>query len=153
MDTCAKCGKEPAIHIRYSGSDLCGEHFAEFVEARVRKEIKLQGKLTKGSKLAVAVSGGKDSMSVLSILSETFNPRSGIGLAALIVDEGLEGYRRKAIKLAEDFCSSRDIPCEVMGFEESFGITMDRVAVLGSSSRVSPNTTSRGSTSGFRSAP
>jgi uncharacterized protein (TIGR00269 family) len=131
MDICAKCGREPVIHIRYSGSDLCGEHFAEFVEARVRKEIKLQGKLAKESKLAIAVSGGKDSMSVLSILSETFGPRSGIELVTLIVDEGLEGYRRKAIKLAEDFCSSRDIPCEVMGFEESFGITMDRVAGLG----------------------
>lgn len=131
MSNCLKCGKKSAITIRYSGSDLCREHFIEFVEKRIHKEIKLQGKLPKGSKLAVAVSGGKDSMSILSVLTDLFGPRTGISVTALVVDEGLEGYRKKAIKIAEDFCSSREIECEVLSFKESFGISMDEVANLG----------------------
>ncbi len=131
MAKCQKCGRKALLRIPYSGSDLCRDHFIEFVEKRVRKEIKLQGKLPKGSKLAVAVSGGKDSMSALSILSETFKPGSGIKLTALVVDEGLKGYRRKAIKLAEGLCSDRGIGCEVLSFKGSFGITMDSVAGLG----------------------
>ncbi len=131
MARCQKCGKKPVIHIRYSGSDLCRDHFIEFVEKRVRKEIKQQGKLQKGISLAVAVSGGKDSMSMLSILSGTFGRRTGISLTVLIVDEGLKGYRGKAIKLAKDFCSERDIAFEVLEFKKEFGIKMDEVASLG----------------------
>jgi uncharacterized protein (TIGR00269 family) len=131
MALCQKCGKKSTIHIKYSGSDLCRGHFVEFVEKRVRKEIKLQGKLPKGASLAVAVSGGKDSMSMLSILSETFGARTGISLTVLIVDEGLKGYRGKAIKLAEVFCSEKDVECEVLSFRDSYGITVDQVANLG----------------------
>lgn len=131
MTECQKCGRAPIIKIPYSGSNLCREHFIEFVEKRIHKEIKLQGKLPKGSKLAVAVSGGKDSMSILTVLTDLFGPRTGITVTALVVDEGLEGYRKKAIKIAEDFCSSREIDCEVLSFKESFGITMDEVANLG----------------------
>jgi len=131
MARCQKCGKKPVIHIKYSGSDLCRDHFIEFVEKRVRKEIKQQGKLPKGASLAVAVSGGKDSMSMLSILSETFGPRTGISLTVLIVDEGLKGYRGKAIRLAKDFCSEREIAFEVLEFKKEFGIEMDEVANLG----------------------
>jgi uncharacterized protein (TIGR00269 family) len=131
MPKCLKCGKESAISIPYSGSDLCKDHFIEFVERRARKEIKLQGKMQRGSVLAVAVSGGKDSMSMLSILFETFGGRTGIALRALVVDEGLEGYRANAVKLAEDFCGCRGISVEVLSFRESFGVTMDQVANLG----------------------
>ncbi|MDO9537727.1 MAG: tRNA lysidine(34) synthetase TilS, partial [Thermoplasmata archaeon] len=72
MPKCLKCPKKSVISIPYSGADLCKDHFLESVEKRARKEIKFQGKLPRGSKLAVAVSGGKDSMSALSILVDTF---------------------------------------------------------------------------------
>lgn len=131
MAKCQKCGRKSVVHIRYSGSELCRDHFTEFVERRVQKEIRLQGRLPKGSVLAVAVSGGKDSMSMLSMLSKVFNPRTGISLDVLTVDEGLRGYRRKAVGIARDFCSERDIGFEVLEFKKEFSLTMDRVAALG----------------------
>jgi len=131
MASCQRCGKRSAVHVKYSGSDLCAEHFAEFVEKRARKEIKLQGRLAKGSTLAVAVSGGKDSMSMLSILSGVFGPRKGMTLRVLTVDEGLRGYRSRAVKLATEYSSELGIESEVLSFRKEFGFTMDRVAGLG----------------------
>ncbi|RLF44350.1 MAG: tRNA lysidine(34) synthetase TilS, partial [Thermoplasmata archaeon] len=57
---CSKCSKEAITFIRYNGTYLCRQHFIEFVEKRVRKEIRKQG-LPKGN-IAVALSGGKDSL-------------------------------------------------------------------------------------------
>jgi uncharacterized protein (TIGR00269 family) len=70
-------------------------------------------------------------MSMLSILADVFGPRKGMTLKVLVVDEGLDRYRGKAVRLARDFCEERGIDCEVLSFRESFGIAMDDVAALG----------------------
>ncbi len=131
MTSCHKCPEESIIDIKYSGASLCKEHFAEYVERRVQKEIRLQGKLPGKAKLAIAVSGGKDSMSMLYILSKVFASHRDVELITLIVDEGLAGYREKSVKLATEYSEKLEIPYEVLGFEESFGINMDEVAALG----------------------
>lgn len=52
---CSKCGKEAVTFIRYNGTYLCREHFIEYVERRVRKDVRKQG-IRKGV-VAVALSG------------------------------------------------------------------------------------------------
>jgi len=131
MRKCDKCPEESIIHIQYSGANLCKKHFAEYVERRVQKEIRLQGKLPARAKLAIAVSGGKDSMSMLHILNRVFASHRDVELIALIVDEGLAGYRERAIKLATDFSEKLGIRHEVLSFQESFGVRPDDIAALG----------------------
>ncbi len=131
MTACQKCPSEAMIHIDYSGTDLCEEHFVQFVEKRARKEIKQQGRSPKGSKLAIAVSGGKDSMSMLSMLHDIFKDNRDVTLTVLSVDEGLVDYREKAIKKVAGFCREKGIEHEILYFKKEFGITMDRVAELG----------------------
>ena len=46
--------------------------------------------------MAVAVSGGKDSMVLLSIMASVFDGRNGIKLCCVTVDEGIGGYRPRA---------------------------------------------------------
>jgi uncharacterized protein (TIGR00269 family) len=98
------------------------------VEKRVQKELKFQGKLPKGSILAIAVSGGKDSMSLLSILHDTFRHHRDVKLVVLAVDEGLKGYREKAIEIISGFCRDNEIQHEILSFKLEFGIDMDDVA-------------------------
>ncbi len=131
MTTCHRCPEESIIDIKYSGASLCKKHFTGYVERRVQKEIRLQGKLSAKAKLAIAVSGGKDSMSTLYILSKVFANHRDVELVTLIVDEGLTGYREKSVKLATEYSEKLGVPYEVLSFNEVFDIRMDDVAALG----------------------
>ena len=123
---CSKCGKKSITFIRYNGRYLCKEHFNEFVEKRVKREIRKQG-LPKG-KIAVALSGGKDSLVACYLIWKIVkNDRNRI-LNAITVDEGIKNYREKTIKIARDFCDEYRISHQIISFKEEFGFTLDEVS-------------------------
>jgi uncharacterized protein (TIGR00269 family) len=80
--------------------------------------------------IAVAVSGGKDSLTLLHLLSklESRFPRSR--LTAVSVDEGIEGYRQEALDLARTSCSKLGVKHLVVSYRELFGTTTDEIAGL-----------------------
>jgi uncharacterized protein (TIGR00269 family) len=78
--------------------------------------------------VAVALSGGKDSVTLLRILwklERRFPPARLIGLT---VDEGISGYRGEAISISREICEELKIEHVLVSFEELFGLTMDDVA-------------------------
>ena len=125
---CDQCGKDAVTFIRYNGAHLCSEHFMKYVERRVKKEIRQQCDLDNGGTVAVAVSGGKDSMVTLSILYETFKKRKDVGIHCVTIDEGIEGYRPPSVDIVKKFCAERDIPLHIRSFRDTFDLTMDEVA-------------------------
>lgn len=78
-------------------------------------------------KIAVAVSGGKDSLALLQILSKlkTTPPKSP--LIALTVDEGIRGYRDEAIEISAEKCKELGINQHIVSFEKLFGHTLDSI--------------------------
>jgi uncharacterized protein (TIGR00269 family) len=130
---CDKCMSRAVTLIRYSGAHLCDKHFCEFVDKRVRKDLKKQMEgwdKRRRTRIAVALSGGKDSMVTLDILKRTFSKRKNVGLFALLIDEGVKGYRPVTIKDAERFCEDIDVPLITGSFEVEWGLTMDEIARL-----------------------
>lgn len=128
MRACA-CGR-PAVHFaRYNGERLCETHFKESVERRVRRELRKQGPFRKDERIAVALSGGKDSVVALRLLHETFAGNPGIALSAVTIDEGIAGYRPPAIDVARRHCEALGVPHLVLSYEETAGVTMDRVVL------------------------
>ncbi len=81
--------------------------------------------LKHGDTVAVAVSGGKDSLSLLDILSK-LTPAHGEKLVAVTVDEGIEGYRGEAVELARKEASRRGVPHHVVSFESLFGFSLNK---------------------------
>jgi uncharacterized protein (TIGR00269 family) len=80
--------------------------------------------------IAIALSGGKDSLTLLHLLvklEERF-PRSD--LTAVCVDEGIDGYRDEALQLAKDACTKLGVKQLVVSYRELFGTTTDEVAKL-----------------------
>ena len=73
---CKQCSKK----IVCSEPSLCKDHFIEYVENTVIKKIKQYKLIKKKDKIVVAVSGGKDSISVLYILSKYFDNVEGIAI-------------------------------------------------------------------------
>ena len=75
-------------------------------------------------KVGVAVSGGKDSTSLLYVLSEIMKGH-GSELYALTVDEGIQGYREEAVDNAKALAKKLNVPVLVVSYEELFGFSLD----------------------------
>jgi len=132
---CDRCGRPAVTFIRYNGSHLCADHFREYVEKRVKREMRKQVHLKSGDTVGVAVSGGKESMNTLSIMDSVFSNRNGISIVAIAIDEGINGYRPPSLDIVRRFCSDRDIEYRERAFSEISGLTMDKIApVAGESS-------------------
>jgi len=127
---CLKCKKPSITFIRYSGAHLCKKHFIEFVERRVKKDIKKQGKTIDNATIGIALSGGKDSTVALHLMHEIFSQRPNLTLYAITVDEGITGYRDKSLPIAQKNCKKLGIEHHVISFEDVIGKTIDEIASL-----------------------
>jgi uncharacterized protein (TIGR00269 family) len=108
--------------------DLCRKCFADSVETKVRRTITKRQILEPDDTVAVALSGGKDSVTLLRILWKLERRFPPARLIALTVDEGISGYRSEAISISRDVCEDLRIKHVVVSFDELFGVTMDDVA-------------------------
>ncbi len=130
---CDRCSAAAATLVRYSGAHLCGDHFQEFVERRVKAEIRRQLHLEGPTKIAVGLSGGKDSSSTLYLLHKFLGRRRDVSLEAVTVDEGIEGYRPPGLQAATKLCGELGVPHHVITNRETVGFDMDRVVALDAS--------------------
>jgi uncharacterized protein (TIGR00269 family) len=123
---CQKCKKPSAITLRYAHTELCGQHFAKFFESRVKRTVREFSMLRKGEKIAIALSGGKDSTVMLHILHK-ISKSLPVRLFAITIDEGICGYREFSLKVAREECNKLGVPLTVVSFREEFGKTLDRL--------------------------
>ncbi|HEY7570283.1 MAG TPA: TIGR00269 family protein [Nitrososphaeraceae archaeon] len=88
-------------------------------------------------KVAVAVSGGKDSLSLLYILNKIYGEKNYITIIAITIDEGIPGYRDESLEITKDFCSKIGIENRVLKFGDVFGINMDELLAKRPSEKIS----------------
>ena len=119
---CVKCSKKAIISLTYGQHKFCAEHFNEFFEKRIRKTLRKYRLIKSGEKIAVGVSGGKDSMIALHMLNKTL--KKGNEITAIMVDEGIPKYRDVAINVAAEECEKIGVTYEVVSFEEIYGISL-----------------------------
>lgn len=98
---------------------LCEEHFLAWFEQSVNETIDAYSMIKPNERVLVAASGGKDSLTILDILSKRFP------CTVLCIDEGLAGYREHSIADLEKFCTERTITLIIKTFKEEKGFTMD----------------------------
>ena len=124
---CSKCESPAVTLIRYSGQHLCDGHFRDFVERRVKHEVRSQVEFRGGERVAVGLSGGKDSSTTTFLLREILAPRRDIEVVAITVDEGIASYRPEGIRSAESLCRGLGIEHRVARYEDHVGWGMDEV--------------------------
>src|SRR5450756_1234448 len=125
---CTACKTREAFFYRqYSGERLCKKCFTQSIEAKVRATITRYHMLGFDDHLAVAVSGGKDSLSLLHILAKLKRSRPKTTLTAVTVDEGIKGYRDEALDIAASNCKQLEIPHHIVSFKELYGFTLDEM--------------------------
>lgn len=130
MVKCTLCGREAVVQLNYNNFSLCEGCFIKQFEKRVRRAIRrTPGFFKRGERIAVGVSGGKDSSALLYVLNK-FNSRIGATLLPILIDEGIKGYRDEAKKQAEKLCSQLGLTLHTYTFKELLGFSLDEVASL-----------------------
>ncbi|HZT34272.1 MAG TPA: TIGR00269 family protein [Nitrososphaera sp.] len=128
---CTKCQKEAIVIKRdYSGESLCKKCFLRSIEEKVARTISKYSMVRYRDRVAVGVSGGKDSLSLLVILDRLFKKRdNGNELVAVTIDEGITGYREESLQIVKQVCEELGVESQVLSYKTLFGTTMDEAMV------------------------
>ena len=124
---CSKCQNNAAIALQHGG--LCKNHFIDYFEEKVFKTINKYQLIGRNEKLCVAVSGGKDSLTVLYLTKkylEKNNIPANDHLVALAIDEGIDDYREHTLVDLKKFCAEHEVPLTIVSFQEELGKTLDQ---------------------------
>lgn len=109
---CRICGETAAVALRAHNSAFCPKCYREFFIRQVERGIEGEGLLEKGERVLVALSGGKDSLSLMLVLSEL-----GHDVTGLHVDLGIPGSSAAARGVTERFCAAHGLSLHVLEME------------------------------------
>ena len=126
---CSSCELDRAVIIRPKNHEkLCKKCFIRVFEDEIHATITRNHLFSRGEKVAIGASGGKDS-TVLAAVLKTLNERHdyGLNLVLLSIDEGIKGYRDDSLETVKRNSKQYDLPLEIVGYDELYGWTMDQV--------------------------
>jgi tRNA-5-methyluridine54 2-sulfurtransferase len=103
---CRKCPKRAVLGLPRHNTAFCGDCLTEFVRTQVQRAIKAQQMFSPEDRILVAVSGGKDSLTLWEILLKL-----GYRVDALYVDLGIPGYSSRSKEKVEQFAKVVAEPC------------------------------------------
>jgi len=127
MTKCSKCGSKAVIKIPYARMNLCEKHFIEYFERRVTATIEKYGLLKEGESVLVAVSGGKDSVALLSALTAVA-PKLGLNVVPLHVYLGLGEYSKESLRVVRDVSRKLAVKTFILNLEEVAGVTIPELS-------------------------
>lgn len=109
-----------------NGKKLTKGEFIRYFEKKVYKTIKRFNLFELDDKIVVAVSGGKDSITVLYLVRK-YLERKGLekNISALVIDEGIADYREHTIEFLKKFCADLDVELHIHSYVERFGKSLD----------------------------
>ena len=89
------------------------------IKKKIRQTIRKQKLFTHKDRIAVAVSGGKDSISTLHVLSKL-----GYNIEAMLIEVSIAGYSDINLEKVKQLCETNKIALHVLSFQEKFGKTL-----------------------------
>jgi len=122
---CSLCTEPAVLYQRHTARHLCGTHFTADIKLRVAETVKSQQMIIPGDRVAVALSGGKDSTALLFLLNQLLPALEDVRLIAITIDEGIFGYREETIRSAEQLTRQLGIEHHCISFTELFGDSLD----------------------------
>jgi cytoplasmic tRNA 2-thiolation protein 1 len=126
---CDRCENQIVYTRKYSGEKLCSQCFSNSILRKTAKTISKYKMIQNDELVAVAVSGGKDSLALLKIMNE-MAANHNFRIKAFTIDEGIPGYRNEALEIVENFCQNLNIELTTYSYKELFELTLDEALDL-----------------------
>ncbi|HZD56405.1 MAG TPA: ATP-binding protein [Anaerolineales bacterium] len=123
---CRKCGEKAAINMRQHRLALCKEHYLEWIPEQTERFIHKYKMFAPEERVLVAVSGGKDSLSLWDVLW-----RLGYAADGLYIGLGINGgihYSDESRQFCEAFAQERGLHWGVVEVAEQYGETIPEMA-------------------------
>ena len=126
---CRKCAHPAVIKMPRHNTSLCKDCFTEFLHTQVRRAIKSHRMFAADDRILVAVSGGKDSLTLWGILLKL-----GYRADALYVDLGIGDYsvrsRQKVQQFTDTVAAAYQSKLHVHTVEQEQGAGIRELATL-----------------------
>lgn len=126
---CQQCkGRKAVMKRPKNQAKLCRECFFAVFETEIHNTIVSSQLFSRGEKVAIGASGGKDSTVLASVL-KTLNERYdyGVHLVLLLVDEGIKGYRDDSLATVKRNQRQYEMDLEIVSYKELYNWSMDEV--------------------------
>ena len=126
---CNACETAPAALKRpKDGSRLCRPCFYERFEHEVLETIVSGNMFSRGDRVAIAASGGKDSTVLAEVMCKLNREADlGLDLCLLSVDEGIAGYRDDSLETVKRNEKQYEIPLHIVSYRDLYGWSMDEI--------------------------
>ena len=133
---CDWCENTTVYSRKYSGENLCSDCFSKSIVRKTAKTISRYKMINGGDVIGVAVSGGKDSLSLLHTLKQ-ISLNHDFTLKAITIDEGIPGYRDEALEIVKNFCDKIQVEYNVYSYKDLFGTTLEQSLELREKEKIS----------------
>lgn len=110
---CKICKSEAAVALKAHNFAFCEKCYLDFFRRQVRRGIKDQALFRREDKILAAVSGGKDSLSLLLELTEL-----GYNVTGLFVDLAIPGSSAKSRETVAAFCKKHNLDLKIISLAD-----------------------------------
>ena len=125
---CKKCGKKAVINMRQHKLGLCKPHFLDWIQLQTQRFIEKYKMFGQDERILVAVSGGKDSLSLWDVLNRLGYRTDGLYIN-LGIDDGTK-YSARSQQLSESFAEAKELHLHIVAIEELEGYSVPEAARL-----------------------
>ncbi|NPB03164.1 MAG: TIGR00269 family protein [Thermotogae bacterium] len=120
---CSECGQEEAvIELKYARKKLCSNCFTDFFVRRVKRTVDKHRMFGPKDRVAVALSGGKDSVALLDALKRAF-PKQDI--IAFYIDLGIHYYSDHLRQKVQALTEKVRVPLHIYDLKDREGYVID----------------------------
>jgi len=125
---CRICQKvKEGVHLRSYNLKICFDCFLDFFRKRVKETIEKFKMFSPKDKIAVAISGGKDSMALAKVLKNL-----GYNITLFHINSQIKenNYSEKSQKAVEEFAKRENLPLRILDFKDEIGIDVKLAAKI-----------------------
>ncbi len=125
---CSRCSRGAIIFLKHPKLRFCQDHFNEYFIRKVQRTIRKYRMINPSDKIAVAVSGGKDSIALLHVLTRII---SNSQITCIHINLGISGYSENCQIVVEEVCELLGVKYEIVDLEREYGFTIDYLVKRG----------------------